>query len=376
MMELNLSSEEAALLPLFDLSDVVSDDWTLMAKNICISFLSTSGISYNNVYTSSRHSVGVAPVPDRVFKIAVDVYVVGALCIMGLIGNALSFIVLRCDDDVKHATSWLLRALAIVDVFYLITCVLIQPLRTLHHHTDWLPKTVARVYARLEPYIWPLASIAHTITVWTVVLVTADRYAAVRWPCNKRLRSRLRARRSVLAVVVGAFIYNLPMFFEMKTVTHKNVCTGEMDVVPVRTPLRHSRIYYVVYKTLCFLVFRTAGPLVALIVLNTRLICALRTARQRLKAANRRLRRMTQGNRRQARRRRTTNLTLSLVVVVSVFIVCELPDLGLRSAIAVMEFMSDRRQSDVDVLRRGNTITNALLAFNSSVNFIIFHGGD
>ena len=184
-------------------------------------------------------------------------------------------------------------------------------------------------------------------------------------------RSRLRARRSVLAVVAGAFIYNLPMFFEMKTVTHKNVCTGEMDVVSVRTPLRHSRVYYVVYKTLCFLVFRTAGPLVALIVLNTRLICALRTARQRLKAANLRLRRMTQGNRRQARRRRTTNLTLSLVVVVSVFIVCELPDLGLRSAIAVMEFMSDRRQSDVNVLRRGNTITNALLAFNSSVNFII-----
>lgn len=201
--------------------------------------------------------------------------------------------------------------------------------------------------------------------------VTADRYAAVRWPCNKRLRSRLRARRSVLAVVASAFIYNLPMFFEMKTVTHKNICTGEMEVVAVRTPLRHSRIYYVVYKTLCFLVFRTAGPLVALIVLNTRLICALRTARQRLKAANRRLRQMTPRHRRR-RRRRTTNLTLSLVVVVSVFIVCELPDLGLRSAIAVMEFTSDRRQAQIDVLRRGNTVTNALLAFNSSVNFIIY----
>jgi len=70
------------------------------------------------------------------------------------------------------------------------TCVLIQPLRTLHHQTDWLPKTVNRFYTHLEPYIWPLASIAHTITVWTVVLVTADRYAAVRWPCNKRLRSQ------------------------------------------------------------------------------------------------------------------------------------------------------------------------------------------
>ena len=47
-------------------------------------------------------------------------------------------------------------------------------------------------------------------------------------------------------------------------------------------------------------------------------------------------------------------------------------ELGLRSAIAVMEFTSDRRQADVNVLRRGNTVTNALLAFNSSINFIIY----
>ena len=108
------------------------------------------------------------------------------------------------------------------------------------------------------------------------------------------------------------------MFFEMRTVAHRNVCSGETEVVAVRTPLRHSplltttnywpgrqmvtggrdqgggqpsrtassrsrdctplrhsRLYFVLYKTLCFLVFRTAGPLAALIVLNARLICAL-----------------------------------------------------------------------------------------------------
>jgi len=95
-MELNLSREDAALLPLFDLSDVISDDWTMMTKNICVSVLSSSSISYNNVYTSSAVDTSL---PDRAFKMAVDVYVVGALCIMGLVGNALSFIVLRCDDD-------------------------------------------------------------------------------------------------------------------------------------------------------------------------------------------------------------------------------------------------------------------------------------
>jgi len=41
-MELNLSREDAALLPLFDLSDTsfVSDDWTMSwTKNICVSVL-------------------------------------------------------------------------------------------------------------------------------------------------------------------------------------------------------------------------------------------------------------------------------------------------------------------------------------------------
>jgi len=56
-MELNLSREDAALLPLFDLS---VDHWTMMTKNICVSVLSTSGVSY----TSSRHSAAVVPLPD------------------------------------------------------------------------------------------------------------------------------------------------------------------------------------------------------------------------------------------------------------------------------------------------------------------------
>ena len=37
-----------------------------------------------------------------------------------------------------------------------------------------------------------------------------------------------------------------------------------------------------------------------------------------------------------------------------------------------MEFRPNSRPDDIDVLRRGNTVANALLAFNSSINFIIY----
>lgn len=46
------------------------------------------------------------------FRVAVDVYLVGALCVAGLLGNALSIAVLyrdRREDDKRNTTNWLLQ---------------------------------------------------------------------------------------------------------------------------------------------------------------------------------------------------------------------------------------------------------------------------
>lgn len=46
------------------------------------------------------------------FKLAVDVYLVGVLCVAGLLGNALSIAVLyrdRREDDKRNTTNWLLQ---------------------------------------------------------------------------------------------------------------------------------------------------------------------------------------------------------------------------------------------------------------------------
>lgn len=49
------------------------------------------------------------------YRVAVDVYLVGALCVAGLLGNALSIAVLyrdRRDDDKRNTTNWLLQVRA------------------------------------------------------------------------------------------------------------------------------------------------------------------------------------------------------------------------------------------------------------------------
>ncbi len=82
-------------------------------------------------------------------------------------------------------------------------------------------------------------------------------------------------------------------------------------------------MYFLAYKTIMYFIFRTAGPLVTLIVLNIRLIKALQEVRR--KHQN-----MTKST------RNRENITLMLVVVVSVFILCEMPDLVLRCCMLLL----------------------------------------
>jgi len=94
-----------------------------------------------------------------------------------------------------NTTNLLLQTLACVDTVYLVACLFIQTAKTLVDSTGWLPAVFVAYVPRLEPYIWPAASCAQTATVWTVLLLTADRYAAVCYPFDARLRSLRRARR-------------------------------------------------------------------------------------------------------------------------------------------------------------------------------------
>jgi len=118
------------------------------------------------------------------YRTVVDVYVVSALCVAGVVGNLLSMIVLRKDRDRPNATNWLLQALAVVDTVYLLASVLIQPLKTINEIGDLAGARAAlrRVFPYVEPQAWVLASIAQTATVWLVLLVTVDRYVAVCLP--------------------------------------------------------------------------------------------------------------------------------------------------------------------------------------------------
>ena len=164
-------------------------------------------------------------------------------------------------------------------------------------------------------------------------------------------------------VVVVAIIYNLPRFFERHVVIA--MCQGVSLPRTERTALRNSRDYFLIYKTACYFIFRAVGPLVALIVLNAELVRALRAVRRR--------RRRLLEHKSNARGAGGENLTLMLVTVVTVFIVCQLPNLGIRIAFTAGEFAPRGVvQLDIGSLRYANVASNALLTLNSAINFAVY----
>uniref|UniRef100_X2B1Y7 G-protein coupled receptors family 1 profile domain-containing protein n=1 Tax=Capitella teleta TaxID=283909 RepID=X2B1Y7_CAPTE len=293
------------------------------------------------------------------YRFIVDVYVVGFLCLFGFIGNALSIAVLYRDRGKKNTTNWLLQTLAVGDTLYLMACVFIQPLKTINTQTNWIPG-LKNTLPYLERYIWAAASIAQTITVWTVLLVTLDRFMAICKPLSTQLRSLERAKLTVTIVIVLAILYNIPRFFEREVVIEVNKQCNTTYVKVDKSAMRQSKIYFLVYKTICYFIFRAIGPLLTLIILNYKLIKALQEVRRRHEDLTR------SGKHRE-------NITLMLVVVVCVFIVCTLPDLFLRLIVAFREFFPHlTRGLQWHWLSAMNVITNMLLVINSSINFLIY----
>jgi hypothetical protein len=128
--------------------------------------------------------------------------------------------------------------------------------------------------------------------------------------------------------------------------------TAEISTV-VQTILVSDRAYFIIYKMGCHFIFRTVGPLLALSLLNWRLVQSLRAVhrrRQRIasssanaggNAINGPTNRQstagssiggasTSGGHGGGGGRGRENVTMMVVAVICVFIVCELPDVALR----------------------------------------------
>lgn len=293
-------------------------------------------------------------------RIVIDVCLVPLLILFGFVGNALTIVVLCRQREKNSSTNWLLQTLAVVDTLYLIASIFIQPLKTANEAQRNVHLESFSPY--MDAYVWALASIAHTVTVWTVVVVTVDRYVAVCRPYSPHLRTVRRARLAMVVVVVAAVVYNIPNFLERR-ISYEAEAGGEWVAVSTKTSLSFTLLYSVFYKTVCYFVMRSIGPLLLLVVLNSLLIRTLHRMERRRKDLVGKTSHLQQQQQRE-------NTTLMLVAVVAVFIVCQIPDVMLR--LTATQLLSIPGSPASLRFRLVNSMTNFMLTLNSSVNFLIY----
>jgi len=120
--------------------------------------------------------------------------IAGTLCVLGLAGNTIAYVVLGGDGDMHPVAKFLLRSLAVADNFFLLVFFLNFSVAELFSYTG-----VARdhfnegAWMRSRLVTYPLSFVAQTAAIWLNVLIAASRCLAVCWPQKSSVYCSLQA---------------------------------------------------------------------------------------------------------------------------------------------------------------------------------------
>jgi len=138
------------------------------------------------------------------FDFSVYTIVLGLMIVLGVVGNALSFIVML-NDSATSATSFLLQALAVADTLVLLAALPLYVLPNVYPYTGVLG-FYYELYMGLMPFLWPIYLIPYTGTIFLTVLVSVNRYEAV---CRPFSTTKLCGNDKVTTTTTTTIIINV-----------------------------------------------------------------------------------------------------------------------------------------------------------------------
>lgn len=288
------------------------------------------------------------------FDFIIYTVTMGLLCLFGLVGNGVSFIILWKDSSKTGATSFILRALAVADCLVLLATIPLYVLAFIHPAVGAF-KSYYDLYPNILPFLWPIYLIPYTATILLTVLVSMNRYFAVCRPLSSSSMCGLpQVTKHVLFIAVFSVLYNIPRFFEYEK---KLTCGGYNKTIEVfeMSAFGNNKIYRIIYTNVMYFVIMLGGPLLCLAFLNVKLIFALKQRQQ--KRAE-----MGRGGYQQ-------DLTLVLIVVIFAFMICQTPTFIDH---ILWTFVSETARQCGNWHYYYTAISDMLSIVNSAINFVIY----
>ena len=292
----------------------------------------------------------------------------GLVCLVGVLGNALSFCVLHRQSRVSVAT-FLLKALTVSDSLFLVTASLVQIYHAMSMYFGLISQ-LQSVFPYLQMYAWPLAHIVQMLSVYMMVLVAVNRYIVVRKPLEaQRLCTKRRVKLQMICMTLGIVCYNIPRFFEHRYVTvrlddviNPSNSSSDASVTAWNTTEQDvgwysNRVYIIAYENIAYILFVFLLPLLVLVVVNTHLCIELRRASKNRQA--------TLATRRS---RDEHNITLVMIVIIIIFIACQSP-----ACVNQILFHTIGQQTrGCSTYERYYHVSNLLITCNSATNFFVY----
>jgi hypothetical protein len=218
--------------------------------------------------------------------IVTRLYVTMPLVFVGFVCNLLIVVVLGRDKSMNKTTKFLLQILALADIIYYV----------FRQIADIVEEQLLNS-SSLRSTVYTLEQASQLITSWMAVTVTYQRYVAVSRPLHARqCITTSRTRVAVVVVWIGSFI-----------------------IIPLLNyGYYHEFVHFYLYKII-FLCTVLLLPISLTVFLNIRLIVVVRRSRTFVGQQ------LSSGGNNDSRNASSNRVTVTLVVILIVYLLCQLP---------------------------------------------------